>query len=226
MNVAGFQKQSLQDYPGHVSSIVFTKGCNFRCGYCHNPELISNYGKNFMDHEEIFSYMGKSKKLLEGVVITGGEPTIQRGLVDFIRRLKDMGYKVKLDTNGSNPGIIKLLIDNKLVDYIAMDYKYPSMYYMQLVRTDIRGQVIRESRDLLMGSGLPYEFRTTVVHKMFTEDILRKIAEELDGAETLRLQGFENETVFDKRFKAYPNTGEEHLKALKPLFKNIKRVIV
>lgn len=226
MNIAGFQKQSLQDYPGHVSSIVFTKGCNFRCGYCHNPELISHYGKNFMDPQEIFDYLGASKKLIEGVVITGGEPTIQMGLTSFIRQIKELGFKVKLDTNGSNPEILKNLIENKLIDYIAMDYKYPSTYYMQLVRTDIRGHVIRESRDIIMKSKIPYEFRTTLIESMFNKDLLTKLAVELEGAKLLRLQKFDNDIVFDKRFKAYRNTSDDFIKRLKPMFKSVKKIIV
>jgi pyruvate formate lyase activating enzyme len=227
MNIFAIQKTSLQDFPGKISCIIFTKGCNFRCGYCHNPELISVYGKDFMPEEEVFDYLEKRKNMIEGVVITGGEPTIQIGLVKFIQTIKEKGFAIKLDTNGSNPKVLKQLIDKNLLDYVAMDYKFPADRYYNLVRTQISPSLIRESRDLLMNSSILHEFRVTLIEKLFPEEKIRKIASELKGAKKVQLQGFKNENVFDKRFKAYQNTTAAYLKDAKDIFaKDVKEVIV
>jgi pyruvate formate lyase activating enzyme len=125
MKIAGFKKQSLIDYSGNISSVVFTQGCNFRCGYCHNPDLVlpERFG-NIYSEEKMFEYLAKYKKMLDAVCITGGEPTIHKDLPSFISRIKELGLKIKLDSNGTNPDMLKYLFENKLVDFIAMDIKH------------------------------------------------------------------------------------------------------
>jgi pyruvate formate lyase activating enzyme len=226
MNILSFQKTTLQDYPGKISSIVFTKGCNYRCGYCHNPDLISVYGKNFIDHDEIFNYLKKRKKILQGLVITGGEPTLQTDLEEFIIKVKEIGLDVKLDTNGSNPNVIERLINKKLVDYIAMDYKYPINNYYQIIKTQINPDSINQSKDIIMNSKIDYEFRVTIIEKLFNKEILEKISDEIKGAKKIQLQGFRNEVVFDKRFKSYKDTSEKFLIDAVKIFKKASKNVV
>lgn len=163
MIIGGFQKFSLIDFPERTSSIVFTQGCPFRCAYCHNPELIP-FRKEGIDKREILCYLKKEQKLIDGVCITGGEPTIQEGLEGFIRELKDMGFAVKLDTNGVRPDVVSRLIHEKLVDYIAMDLKHVWERYSDVIR--VRGEDImnrcKETFSLLQTSGIDHEFRTTI----------------------------------------------------------------
>jgi pyruvate formate lyase activating enzyme len=160
-------------------------------------------------------------------VITGGEPTIQLGLKKFIKGIKERKFLVKLDTNGSNPKVLKELLDEKLLDYIAMDYKFPADRYYDIVRTQISPSLIRESKDLIMNSNLPYEFRITIIEKLFSEEKIRKIASELKGAMRVQLQGFRNEVVFDKRFKMYPETTLKYLNESKEILqKEVTEVIL
>lgn len=169
MKIGGFQKQSLIDYPGNISSVVFTQGCNFRCGYCHNPELVLP-GKfaNPIDEELIFNYLKKYNKLLDAVCITGGEPTLHRDLAKFINKIKLLGLKVKLDTNGTNPAMLKNLLHTNMVDFIAMDIKHLMNIksYNKAVGIKLSNSIfghILESMNLIRKSEIAHEFRTTVV---------------------------------------------------------------
>lgn len=191
MLIGGLEKCSLIDYPGKVSAIVFTQGCNFRCGYCHNPELIfSNQFQNPIPQEKIFEFLGKREGKLDGVVITGGEPTLQPDILDFVKKVKDLGYLVKLDTNGSNPELLRKVIDGDLVDYLAMDIKAPLEKYHEIINAMVDISAIEESISLLKNFSKEYEFRTTVVENQLVEDDFIKIGELLRGSKLYFLQKF------------------------------------
>lgn len=176
MKIGGFQKFSLIDYPGKISGVIFTQGCNFRCFYCHNPELV--YPHLFgipLAEEEIMDFLKRRKKQLEAIVISGGEPTIQEDLVSFLNTVKTLGYAVKLDTNGTNPSVIRELVRRKLVDYIAMDIKAPFKKYPDLVKVKVDLSRIKESIEIIENSSLEYEFRTTYIPSFLTSKDLLKI---------------------------------------------------
>ena len=170
MKIGGFQKFSLIDYPGKISAVIFTQGCNFRCPYCHNPELVlPELFEKEMLFDEILDFLKLRKEKLDGVVITGGEPTLQRDLAAVIRKIKDLGYSVKLDTNGTNPEILKDLLEAKLLDYVAMDIKAPFEKYGELAGVEVGIDKIKQSVRQIMISGIDYEFRTTVVKYLLTD---------------------------------------------------------
>ena len=178
MRIGGFQRVSLIDYPGKVCAVVFSQGCNFRCPYCHNPELV--YPELFSEpipEKEVLSLLEMRKRLIDGVVITGGEPMLQPDIKDFIKEVKEMGYSVKLDTNGSNPQGLEELLSENLLDYIAMDYKSPVEKYTSIVRSWINTDVIRKTLMVIAKSGLPYEVRTTLFRGLTMDDVLRMMGE-------------------------------------------------
>ena len=188
--IGGLQKTSLLDYPDKVSAIVFTQGCNFNCGYCHNPNLLKNQSKNDITVDVIFDFLSKRKGKLDGVVITGGEPTLQKNLKIFIEKVKDFGFAVKLDTNGTNPEIVKELINEKLIDYIAMDIKSPLENYSKVVNRSVDTDKIKKSINIIMNSGIDYEFRTTVLPSLISIDDFDKIGKMIEGAKKYYLQKF------------------------------------
>jgi pyruvate formate lyase activating enzyme len=218
MLIGGLQKTTLLDFPGKVAAIVFTKGCNYRCGYCHNPELISFEQKAFMPESEIFEFLKKRRSMLDGLAITGGEPLLQPDLKDFIKRVRELGLAVKLDTNGSSPIKLKKLIDEGLLEYVAMDYKYPAEKYEQIIGVKIDGNIIRQTRDIIMNSGVDYEFRVTIVEDLFSDDILKELSDELKGAKKVALQKFRPDVVYNKDFKKYKPTTQRFVERAKELF--------
>ena len=177
MKIGGLQKISLIDYPGRISAIVFTQGCNFRCPYCHNPELVdpAQYGP-ILPEEEVISFLEKRRGKLEAVTVTGGEPTLQPDLDRFLHEIKGMGYLTKVDTNGSMPDVLERLIRGRLVDYLAMDVKGPLKKYGQIAGTKVQTQKIRKSIELITASGIEHEFRTTVVRSQLVNGDLIAIA--------------------------------------------------
>lgn len=177
MLISGWIKTSLVDFPGKISTVIFTQGCNLNCFYCHNPELIDceKTGKTYRE-DEILEYLIKRKGLVEGVVVTGGEPTIQKGLTYFLRRIKSLDIKVKLDTNGTNPEVLRELISLKLVDYFAMDIKTDMTKMNFVYGSTFDAHVILKSIMLIKNSGIDYEFRTTMAPGISLEDV-RKILE-------------------------------------------------
>lgn len=189
MKIGGIQKCSLIDFPGKISAILFTSGCNFHCPYCHNPELV-NETATLIPEEEIFDFLERRKTILDAVTITGGEPTIHDDLVPFMQRIKGMGFQVKLDTNGTNPDIVAQVQNENLVDYIAMDVKAPLTSYAQTVARPVDIAVLRKSIDLLMHGKVPYEFRTTVIKSLLSFDDIYAIGNEIRGAKTHYLQKF------------------------------------
>lgn len=191
MLIGGFQKCSLIDYPGRVCAIIFTTGCNFRCPYCHNPELVypGLYPKPIPE-KEILSFLARREGRLDAVTITGGEPALQTDLADFIMKVKKHGFLVKLDSNGSKPEVLENLINSKTVDYIAMDVKAPLQKYKTVTGSDIDPEKIRESIELIMNSNTDYEFRTTVTRNELDGADILKIGKLLEGAKLLVLQKF------------------------------------
>jgi pyruvate formate lyase activating enzyme len=174
MKIGGLQKISLIDYPGWISAIVFTQGCNFRCPYCHNPELVdpAQYGP-ILSEEEVISFLEKRRGKLDAVTVTGGEPTLQPDLDRFLQEIKGMGYLTKIDTNGSNPDVLERLIRGRLVDYLAMDVKGPLQKYERIANVKVQTAKIRRSIELITASGIEHEFRTTVVRSQLdNEDLI------------------------------------------------------
>lgn len=201
MKIAGFQKFSLIDYPCKISAIIFTQGCNFRCPYCHNPELVDPKLFTYtLDEDSILSFLRRRVGKLDGVVITGGEPLLQHDLIEFIKKVKEMGYLVKLDTNGSYPENLERLLAKNLIDYIAMDIKAPLEKYHNVVQTDVCTEKIAESITIILNSNIDYEFRTTVVKDFLIEDDLICIAKLIRGAKRYVLQKFAVSKILDKSF--------------------------
>ena len=192
MKIGGLQKLTIIDYPGKIAATVFTVGCNFSCPFCHNPELVDSLKikkQPLISDEDIFDFLKRRQGILEGICITGGEPVLHQDLPKFIKKIKDLGFSVKLDTNGSNPEILKKLIREKLVDYFAMDIKGSLEKYQQIIRKKIDLEKIKKSVELIKDSGVDYEFRTTIVPGIHTKEDIVKIAEWLGRPTRLR-QGF------------------------------------
>ncbi|HZK39512.1 MAG TPA: anaerobic ribonucleoside-triphosphate reductase activating protein [Clostridia bacterium] len=188
MKIAGFAKTSFVDYPGKIACVVFTPHCNMKCGYCHNKHIISG-DVPLMDKADIVDYMIKRKDMLGALVITGGEPTLQTGLTEFIKKVKQLGLCVKLDTNGSNPGILQDLLAKNLLDYVAMDVKAPLEKYSQVAGCPIDINAITASIETLKKCSVPYEFRTTFAPALTTEDIL-EIGDLVQGTKNYCLQQY------------------------------------
>lgn len=190
MKIAGLQKNSFVDFPGKVSAVVFTPGCNMNCFYCHNKTLIST-GNNekLIDTDEVFQLLLERKGFLDGVVVSGGEPTVQKDLEEFLKEVKGLGYPVKLDTNGTNPQVIESLIKEKLVDYIAMDIKAPFDKYEKVCGMYVDLDRIKKSIGILKDGAVDYEFRTTVALGLDIDDI-HKIAKEIIDARLYVLQNY------------------------------------
>jgi pyruvate formate lyase activating enzyme len=228
MKIGGLQKVSLIDYPGAISAIIFSQSCNFRCPYCHNPELVNQ--KLFMpclDEKEILDFLKNRVGKIDAVSITGGEPTIQNDLLPFIKQIKKVGYAVKLDTNASRPQVIQELLKENLLDYIALDIKAPLSKYENIVKTKIDSDMIAESIKLVLKAKIPHEFRTTVVESQLTENDLLKIAQEIVGAKVYVLQKFRaTKTLTKKYLKEKTYSDEEFEKIKKRLEKEIPTVII
>lgn len=219
MQIHGLNKTTLLDYPGYVAATVFTGGCNFRCPFCHNKNLVlTGMGNPLISEEEIFGFLKKRAGILKGVCITGGEPTLQTDLPDFIRKVKALGYLVKLDTNGSNPEVLKELLLEGLLDYVAMDVKNAPTKYAMTTGMDstVSAKIVEpvsESIDLLLHANIDYEFRTTVVKELHTIEDIAEIAKWIKGAKAYYLQSYrENENVLQSGFSAYEKTVLEEMK--------------
>lgn len=231
MIISGFHKQSLIDYPGKFASVVFTTGCNFRCGYCHNHTLVDLTDIKAYDLDEIFSYL-KKNKLLDAIVVTGGEPCIQKDLVSFISKIKELGLLVKLDTNGTKPEVVKELLDKKLIDFIAMDIKNSLDYesYKKVVGNHLTEKMfsnVLDTFELIKNSVIDYEFRTTVVKELHSMEDFIKISEKLKGVNKYSLQKFNNSEVLDKSFEKYSSYSDEEFKEIVSILeKNIRKVSV
>ena len=187
MKIGGLLKFSMIDFPGYISAIVFTQGCNIRCKYCHNPELLPLEAETSYSEEEILYYLEKRKNCLEGLVITGGEPTLQPDLKEFIIKVKALGYKIKLDTNGTNPQMVRELINEHLVDFIAMDIKAPFEKY-HLVCGPVNTAKVYETMTLIINSGIDYQFRTTYYKEVLNDADIETIKAMCPDVSKFKLQ--------------------------------------
>lgn len=231
MKIGGLEKLSLLDYPDHLAAIIFTSGCNFRCKYCYNPLLVcpnkeaddeNKEGLGLINDKDLFLFLKERYGRLDGVVVSGGEPTLHQDLPEFIKKIKDIGYDVKLDSNGTNPEMLQHLIDSKLVDYIAMDIKSPLKDYEKVVAVKVNFQKLEESVKIIMNSGIPYEFRSTMVPGLVnTEDVI-KMGESIKGASKWYFQKFKSNTPLvdpefggknaftDKEMKEFVEIGKKY----------------
>jgi pyruvate formate lyase activating enzyme len=228
MKIGALQKVSLIDYPGEICAIVFTQGCNFRCPYCHNPELVNPelYNER-LPEEVIFSFLAKRKGKIDAVTITGGEPTIQHGLIDFVKRVRKKGYSIKIDTNGSNPEVIEKLLSMKMLDYIAMDIKSPAEKHKIVTRSQINFDTIKQTIELIMKSGIPYEFRTTALKKLLEENDILDIASLIKNARLYVLQQFIPSKVLDRGFIKYESYSRDELESLsKKIAQRIANILI
>jgi pyruvate formate lyase activating enzyme len=203
----GIQKNSFIDYPGKISCVLFTTGCNFACPYCHNPDLARDNPSILLPEKEISDFLKSRKGFLEGVVITGGEPTIHDDIESVCKNIKLLDYPVKLDTNGSNPQVIENLIDKGLVDYIAMDLKTDPALYPFFVKYGCEPADISASIEIIMNSGIGYEFRTTCVRPFISRPVIEKISGIIKEASLYVLQNFQKKTVLDPDFFAAEDCG-------------------
>lgn len=186
----GIEKLSLVDYEGKLACTLFTKGCNFKCVFCHNSSLVFDYNLNEIDDEVVFDYLKKRKNQLDAVVITGGEPTLMPTLKDKIIKIKHLGYLVKLDTNGTNPDVIKELHEQNLIDYIAMDIKSSLIKYSLITDTKVNCENIKESINYIINNFKNYEFRITLIDEFHDFEDIKQIAKLINGADKLYLQCF------------------------------------
>ena len=219
IHIGGFRKTTLIDYPGKIAAIVYTAGCNFRCPWCHNPSLIDpTCFTEKLDPDEILLFLKSRKGQLDGVVITGGEPTLWNDLELFIRSVRNTGMLVKLDTNGSRPNIIEHFMNQGIIDYIAMDVKVPLERYQSLTKSRVNTKAIYDSIELIKSSGIDYEFRTTVVPALYTEQDYAGIRELVSGAKRYVLQGFRPGNCLDKLFNEYAPMEKEALQRVADYF--------
>jgi pyruvate formate lyase activating enzyme len=219
MIIGGLQKTSLIDFPGKVSCVCFVSGCNFRCPYCHNPDLIHQPGKAFLEESDFFAFIRERQGFLDGVVISGGEPTLQNDLPAFASRIKREGYAVKLDTNGSRPQMIQELMAKGLVDYLAMDIKTDPSLYPLFMQRRIDPECIRSSVQLILASGIPHEFRTTCVRPIVAAETVETICRLIAGCSLYVLQQFNHVRVLQPDFFENRKAGydEEEMMELKSL---------
>ena len=193
MKIGGFQKMTVLDYPGKVACTVFLAGCNFRCPFCHNALLVTKQNDNEISAEAVIDYLSRRKGLLDGVCITGGEPLLNEDIELLLNPIKQLGYSIKLDTNGSRPQMLRRLVEKGLVDYIAMDIKScPEDYPVVSGVKDLDFTDIRDSIQYIMSCGIDYEFRTTVVKGLHTVDSVASAAKMIRGAKRYYLQGFKD----------------------------------
>ena len=216
--IKGLEKNSLIDYPGKVSAVVFLSGCNFRCPFCHNRDLVLNpEGMESILENEILDFLEKRKKWLDGAVVTGGEPTIHPDLPEFLKKLKGLGYPVKLDTNGTNPQMLREIMERGLVDYIAMDLKAPLEKYEKSSGVKVETEKIRESMELIIASGIGHEFRSTVLPKLHTKEDVQEMARLVKGASKLYLQQFRPKNTLDSKLEKEKPFSEKEMLELRDL---------
>lgn len=223
--IYGLNKTTLLDYPGHVAATIFLGRCNFRCPFCHNGGLVLTPElQPVIPAEEVFAFLEKRRGILTGVCISGGEPTLEPGLRNFIQRIKELGYLVKLDTNGYRPDVIRELLEDNLLDYIAMDIKNRMEKYGET--SGIKGintNEIRNSINCIQNSEIPYEFRTTIIKEFHTKDDICALAKELGEVKAYFLQEYkDSEQAIQQGFHAYEKKEmEEFIELIKPFVPNV-----
>lgn len=200
MNIVGLQKLTLLDYPGRVACTVFLQGCNFNCPFCYNSSLIKSCKDNIISLDEFFNFLNSRKKVLDGVAITGGEPLLNPSVKEFIKQIKELNLLVKLDTNGSNPKLLKELINDNLLDYVAMDIKNSFKKYPMTCGAKVNIEDIKESISILLSSSIDYEFRTTIVKEFHEIEDFHEIGNIIKGAKNYFLQSYqEKDSVLNKK---------------------------
>ncbi len=222
MILGGLQKLTLIDYPGKIAATVFTVGCNFYCPFCHNPELVDAAKikkQPRISEEDFFKFLSDRQKTLEGVCITGGEPTLHPDLPDFIGKINNLGFSVKLDTNGANPAALEKLLADNLVDFVAMDIKAPLEKYKQVAGKNVSLKNIRRSVELTRQAP-DYEFRTTVLPALHSQKDILKIGRWLQGAKKYCLQQFRPGKTLDQAFEKEKSFDADKLAELRSLLKN------
>jgi pyruvate formate lyase activating enzyme len=217
MIIGGLQKLTLIDYPDKVACTVFLAGCNFRCPFCYSselvlPEKIAKQPK--IAEKEFFNFLENRRSLLNGCVLCGGEPTVNKDLPEFVIRIKKLGYRVKLDTNGSNPEMLKQLIEKKLIDYVAMDIKAPKEKYSQAAGVDIDVNKIQKSIDILRENKIDYEFRSTIVSGVQNREDIIQMAKWIKGAKKYYLQNFRAEKTLNPKFEKVKANSDEYLSGI------------
>lgn len=230
MIIAGLQKMTLTDFPENVACILFLKGCNFRCPYCHNSELIDyKIDDNYILKEEVFDFLKKRQGILDGVVISGGEPTVNKDLPKLIKEIRDLGFKIKLDTNGTNPQMLKELLEEGLIDYVAMDIKNVQTKYLETAGLSEKNvqilENVQKSIDILKKSNVDHEFRTTIMKNYHNIEDLEEINKLIGKDEKYFIQNFEDsEYVLDHNIEPF---SEKELKEINnKLTKNFQRTSV
>ncbi|NTW61754.1 anaerobic ribonucleoside-triphosphate reductase activating protein [Candidatus Saccharibacteria bacterium] len=228
MIIGGIQKLSLIDYPGHSAAVIFTVGCNFRCGYCHDAELVlPERHPTAMPIEDVFNFLQKRQGKLDAVVVCGGEPTIHDDLPEFIHSIKQLGFLVKLDSNGTRPDMLSKIIANNDVDFIAMDIKGPLWKYSTIASRPVDGDAIKNSISLIIKSGVDHEFRTTVVKELLDVKDFDEIGKMVNGAERFALQKFMPAKTLNPQFTrkfAYSDAEMETIR--KKMSKYVKMCVV
>ena len=226
MIISGFQKLTLVDYPGHTACIIFTQGCNFKCPFCHNSGLIGcANNSNRIDEQVLFDYLDKRKGLIDGVCISGGEPLLQKDIILFIKKIKEKGFKVKLDTNGSNPEVLKKITDNDLVDYVAMDIKNTFDKYELTSGVKVNLDSIKESINILKGSSIDFEFRTTIAKELHSIEDIRNILEYIGAEVKFFIQNYQEcDTVLKKGLSSFSDDELKNIK--KELERNYPNVVI
>lgn len=221
--IYGFEKTSLLDYPDKISSIIFTYGCNLKCPYCHNPELVVDglNSKKVLSQKYILDFLKTRVGKIDAVVITGGEPLIHEGLINLIKKIKKLGYLIKLDTNGLLPSRLQSIIDTGMIDYIAMDIKYPKSEYPK------SESKVQKSIEIIMNSGIDYEFRTTYVKGIHNYTSVEKICEMIQGSKRYYIQNFRAGKSIDKSLDEDNSFSQKELKEIKKIAKRyIKKVYI
>lgn len=219
MFLSGIQPFTLLDYPEHIACIAFTPGCNMRCSFCHNPEfvlpeMLVKLKNTFISDDTFLKFLDSRVGLLDGVVVSGGEPTMQVDLINFLQKIKDKGFLVKLDTNGNKPDVLKEVLNKSLVDYIAMDVKTSLSQYVDLTGKRTNTESIKESIQLIKSSKVLYEFRTTLIKDIHTDTVLKEMADLVSGAKQYFLQTFRPSHTLDPAFSNYPPFSKKEMNTI------------
>lgn len=219
MLIGGLQKVSLSDFPGKIAAIVFTRGCNFRCPYCHNPELVDpgRYASP-LEEKSVIAYLRSRTGMIQGVVVTGGEPTMHDDLPLFLATVKEMGFHVKLDTNGSRPEMLERVLAQNCVDYVALDVKGPLHAYERIARASVDPVAITRSIRLVIDSGLPHEMRTTYLPSLLSKDDAAEMAEMIAGCRAFFLQAFHATKTLDPNLRQEPTPDKAALMLMAKVF--------
>ncbi len=212
MKIGGLQKISLIDFPGRIAAVIFTQGCNLRCPYCQNPDLIKTTATSLISPDTVREYLLSRKKQLDGITITGGEPLMQKDILETIKKIKNLGYEVKIDTNGTFPEILEKLIANGNIDYIAMDIKASPQNYSEIVGKRISFEPIRKSIEIIMDGNVSYEFRSTLVPGFHNEKMIEEMARIIMGAEKYVLQNLSGYHTLDPEYSRLSPFSKEMMK--------------